>query len=284
MNRNEVKFFAEEEGSLSKLDMISVESVQANLEEMGYASMNIGGWNVDSFLPREIRKSSGSEYQIYPVIFRYEVTGNAVLDESLLSLEVRYQTGTGSLPVDDQILLRPRSVVDDKIYFELDFGSFEMLDDGRTVREALEDAVTILSLTVRYAGSPLISAATGKYEAEDLTFALKVATLLDTDPDISVPGTLRFGGSGSAEMLMQPFTVYCSQLYQPLFCSSEPPLPITNENGEPELSEIVDEGCWGKIQTKAGSAEIYVNDGFYPLCYVAAWNDGKQIMIGMDLE
>ena len=284
VNRNEVKFFAEEEGSLSKLDMISVESVQANLEEMGYASMNIGGWNVDSFLPREIRKSSGSEYQIYPVIFRYEVTGNAVLDESLLSLEVRYQTGTGSLPVDDQILLRPRSVVDDKIYFELDFGSFEMLDDGRTVREALEDAVTILSLTVRYAGSPLISAATGKYEAEDLTFALKVATLLDTDPDISVPGTLRFGGSGSAEMLMQPFTVYCSQLYQPLFCSSEPPLPITNENGEPELSEIVDEGCWGKIQTKAGSAEIYVNDGFYPLCYVAAWNDGKQIMIGMDLE
>ena len=59
---------------------------------------------------------------------------------------------------------------------------------------------------------------------------------------------------------------------------------ITNENGEPELSEIVDEGCWGKIQTKAGTPEIYVNNGFYPQCYAAAWNDGKQIMIGMDLE
>ena len=284
VNRNELTFFTEEEGSLSRQDMISVESVQANLEEMGYASMNINGWNVDSFLPREIRNSSGSEYQVYPVIFRYEVTGDAALDESLLSLEVRYQTGAGSAPVDDQILLRPRSVVDDKIYFELDFGSFEMLDDGRTVREALEDVVTILSLTVRYEGSPLIGAATGKFEAEDLTFALKVATLLDTDPDISVPGTLRFGGSGGSEMLLQPFTVYCSQLYQPLYCSAEPPLPITNENGEPELSEIVDEGCWGKIETKAGTPEIYVNNGFYPQCYVAAWNDGKQIMIGMDLE
>ena len=284
VNRNEVKFFAVEEGSLSKLDMISVESVQANLEEMGYASMLIGGWNVDSFLPREIRKSSGAEYQVYPVIFRYELTGNAALDESLLSLEVRYQTGIGSAPIDDQILLSPRSVIDDKIYFELDFGSFEMLDDGRTVREALEDAVTILSLTVRYAGSPLVGAATGKFEAEDLTFALKVATLLDIDLDSSIPGTLRFGGSGGAEMQMQPFTVYCSQLYQPLLCSAEAPLPITNENGEPELSEIVDEGCWGKVQTKAGSAEIYINNGFYPLCYAAAWNDGKQIMIGMDLE
>ncbi len=284
VNRNELTFFPVEEGSLSKLDMISVESVQANLEEMGYASMNIGGWNVDSFLPREIRKSSGAEYQVYPVIFRYEVTGDAALDEALLSLEVRYQTGTGSMPVDDQILLKPRSVIDDKIYFELDFGSFEMLDDERTVREALEDAVTILSLTARYAGSPLIGSATGKYEAEELTFALKVATLIDTDLDISVPGTLRFGGSGGAEMQLQPFTVYCSQLYQPLLCSAEEPLTITNENGEPELSEIVDEGCWGKVQTKAGSPEIYVNNGVYPLCYAAAWNDGKQIMIGMDLE
>lgn len=284
VHRNKVTFSPEPEGSLSNLDMISVQSVQANLEEMGYASMDIGGWNVDSFLPREIRDSSGSEYQVYPVIFRYEVSGGAALDESLLSLEVRYQTGTKSSPVDHQILLKPRSVTDDHVYFELDFGSFEMLDDGRTVREALEDAVTILSLTVRYAGSPLVGAATGKYEAEDLTFALKVATLMDTDTDISIPGTLRFGGAGSAEMLLQPFTVYCSQLYQPLYCSAEEPMQITNENGEPELSEIVDEGCWGRVQTKVGTQLIYVNNGFYPQCYVAAWSDGRQMLIGMELN
>ena len=36
--------------------------------------------------------------------------------------------------------------------------------------------------------------------------------------------------------------------------------------------------------TAFAAGEIYVNNGFYPQCYAAAWNDGKQIMIGMDLE
>ena len=279
--RNEMKLYPVEEGSLSKLDLVSVESVQADLENMGYASMLIGGWNVDSFLPREIRSASGSEFLTYPVIFRYDVSGNAVPDESLLSLVVEYQSGTGTQPVNEHIELKPRSVVDDKILFELDFSSFEMLDDGRTVREALEEASVITGLTVRYAGSPLIGAASAKYEAEDLTFALKVASVLDFDLDLSVPGTVRFSGAAAAEMLLQPFTVYCSQLYQPLQCSSEPQLPVLNENGEPVLSEIVDDGCWGSIQTKPGTPEIYVNNSFYPQCYVAAWS-GTNILIGMD--
>ena len=284
VNRNEVKFFPVEEGSLSKMDMVSIESVQEDLESMGYASMTIGGWNVDSFLPREVRDDSGSEYKVYPVNFRYEVSGGAELDESQLYLDVSYQTGTRSQPSEEHIQLKPLSVTDDRINFELDFGSFEMLDDGRTVREALEDAAAILALTVRYNGSPLVSTASRNFEAEDLTFALKVATLLDTEWENSVPGTLHFSGAGSAEMMVQPFTVYCSQLYQPLLCSSEPQLSVTNENGEPQFSEVVDEGCWGSVQTKVGMQEIYVNNSLYPQCYIAAWSDEGQIMIGMDLE
>ncbi|MBQ6519598.1 MAG: hypothetical protein IJI14_12825 [Anaerolineaceae bacterium] len=280
--RNEVKFFPVEEGSLSKNDMIPIESVQADMESMGYASMTVGGWNVDSFLPREIRSANGSEYRSYPVIFRYEVSGGVQLDESALSLIVEYQSGTGSQPVNQHIELKPRSVVDDKILFELDFGSFEMLDDGRTVQEALEDAAAIIGLSVRYAGSPLIGAASAKFAAEDLTFALKVAGVLDFDLDISVPGTIRFSGAAGAEMQMRPFTVYCSQLYEPLQCSSEPQLTVLNENGEPVLSEIVDDGCWGKVQTAAGRPEIYVNNSVYPQCYAAAWNEDQQILIGMD--
>jgi hypothetical protein len=284
VKRGEVRFYPYEEGSLSRLDLYEVEAASGDLTEMGYGAVRVGGWTVDSFLPREIRSMDGPEFKSYPVIFRYEKNTADELDENRLRLEVNYQIGTGSLPVDDSIMLKPRILMDDMVYFELDFGSFEILDDGRTVRDALADAVTITGLKVRYLGSPLIGPSSASYEAEDLTFALKVVTLVDFDMDISMPGMLRFNGSAVSEMQVQPFTVYCSQLYELMQCSAELPLDILNEKGEPILSEIVGDGCWGTIQTKVGVPVVYVNNSVYPQCYLTSWNNSRQIMIAMDVK
>ena len=251
-------------------------------EDLGYmedVSVRVNGWGVDTFLPKEIRDQNGAEFKRYPVNFRYERSGSEAADETRMFLDVTFQYGPGEQPSSETISLKPQMVTDDTVMFVLDFGSYEMLDDGRVVRDVLADAVSITSLTVRYAGSELYGPASAAYEAEDLTFALKTVTVLDLETDMSVPGMLRFGGAASSEMMMQPFTVYCSQLMLPLRCSAELPLTEANEYGEPILSGEVSDGCWGKVTLNAGSYDLYVNQSFNPQCYLTGWDSESGILV-----
>ena len=282
VKRADLRFYPEEDGSLSEYDLYTIQEALPDLSDFADAGLRVGTWTVESFLPREVRSDSGSEFKTYPVIFRYEKDGDDELDESLLRLDVHFQKGEYLTPTDEIISLKPTMVTDDTVVFDLDFGSMEMLDDGRLVQDALADAVTITSLEVRYPGSVFIAPSSARYEAENVTFALKVLTVLDMDLDISMPGVLRFGGAAADELMLNPFTVYCSQLYQEMKCSAELPLDILNENGEPLLSEIVEDGCWGKVRTKAGSPEIYVNNSVYPKCYLSAVDFNGALMIAGD--
>ena len=283
VKRGEIYFVPEQEGSLNQFDLYTIQNAAPDLQYFADSGIRCGDWTVESFLPREILRIDGVELKSYPVVFGYTTNASGVLDESLLRLEVKFQTGSSAQPQDDVISLRPRSVTSDTILFELDFSSREMLDDGRTAYDALQNAVTITGLEVRYPGSPLMGPASASYQSENLTFALKVATLLDADMDISMPGTVRFGGAAAAEMQMRPFDVYCSQLYQELQCSAELPLDVLNDNGEPILSEVVPDGCWGRIRTTVGRAEIYVNNSVYPQCYLSAVNENGKLMIAGEL-
>ncbi|MBR6090224.1 MAG: hypothetical protein IKP86_09850, partial [Anaerolineaceae bacterium] len=252
VKRGEIRFTPVPEGSLSVLDMVDIQAATEDLMGLDHAAVTVNGWNIDTFLPREVRSSNGAEYRVYPVMFNYETTEGFEPDETLMRLDVNYQSGSAAMPVSNTISIRPRMVTDDTVYFELDFGSFEILDNGKTIREALESAVTITSLKVRYPGSALISSSSASFESEDLTFALKIATLLDFDQMNSLPGVINFNGAASVEMLTNPFTVYCSQLYQQLECSAEHSDLLTNEFGELLLPEGSDDNCWGKIQLPAG--------------------------------
>ena len=60
----------------------------------------------------------------------------------------------------------------------------EMTDGGQSVRDALAEANEITSLTVRYEGSPMFGPASLQYQAEELNFPLKVATVVDLDLDL----------------------------------------------------------------------------------------------------
>ena len=306
VKRNDIYFTAVAEGSLSADDMVSVRAATEDMTEMAYGSVDAGEWGIDSFLPRQIRDHNGSEYRSYPVNFRFEASGGAVPDETRMFMDVTYETGTRSTAEEHVISLRPRSVAGDTVMFELDFGSYELADDGRTIREALEDAVTIKALTVRYTGDSLLGAASAKFEAEGLTFALKVATLFELETDLSIPNILQFGGPAAPEALMQTFTVYCSQLWQPLECSADAPVedlqPVTvpvdfvsSQDGEQiptgyEMPSGVslgfrDDGCWGKIRTQfSGMPMIYVNNAVDPVCYLTAWNGGKQVWIATNAK
>ena len=279
VKREEIRFSSAKEGSLSEFDLYRIQEAAPDLMSFENTGLRAETWTIESFLPREIRRMGDIESKSYPVIFKYELNGEDPLDDTLLRLDVHYQTGSYLQPVDETITLTPRMVTSDTVMFELDFGSYEMLDDGRTVRDALANAVTITGLEVRYPGSPMVGPASARYEAENVTFALKIAAVLDMDTDLSSPGVVRFDGSAAAELQTQSFAVYCSQLYQPLQCSAELPLDVTNDNGEPLLSEVVDDGCWGKIRTKVGNAEIYVNNSFYPQCYLTNWTDDGGIVI-----
>ena len=279
VKRADLRFYPASEGSLSEYDLYHIQEALPDLSDFAEAGLRVGTWTVESFLPREVRSESGSEFKSYPVIFRYEMSGDDPLDESLLSLDVHYQTGEFLNPVDETITIKPVSVTDNTVSFDLDFGSMQMLDDGRMIQDVLRDAVTITGLEVRYSGSQFVAPSSARYEAENVTFALKVVTVLDMDLDISMPGVVHFGGAAADELTTNPFTVYCSQLYQELKCSSETPLDVLNENGEPILSEIVEDGCWGKIQTKVGSPEIYVNNSVYPQCYLSTVDYNGALMI-----
>ena len=283
IKRGEIHFRPMTEGTLSKYDLMKLEKADDALLNLEDASVKVNGWGVDTYLPREVRDKDGSEYKSYPVLFRYEKSGSEDLDENKLHLEIAYQTGAGSAPVSEKISISPRVIMDDMLIFELDFGSYEMLDDGRTVREALEEAVTITALTVRYDGSEFYAPASAPYEAEDVTFALKIVTLLDLEIDLSMPGILHFGGSAGAEALMQPFTVYCSQLYEPVNCFEEPMEILFDENGDPYQSVSDPAGCWGNIQLKSGKNEVFVDENaFTPQCYLIGWSDDGQILVGAD--
>ena len=279
VKRADLRFYPAQEGSLSEFDLYHVQQALPDLSDYADSGLRVGTWTVDGFLPREIRSDSGSEFKSYPVVFRYNKSGDDPLDETQLRLDVHYQTGEFLNPIDETISLKPVSVTDDTVTFDLDFGSMEMLDDGRLVQDALRNAVTITSLEVSYPGSQFIAPSSARYEAENLTFALKVATVLDMDLDVSMPGVLHFGGAAAAEMMTNPFNVYCSQLYQEIQCSAELPLDVLNDNGEPLLSEIVEDGCWGKIQTKTGSPEIYVNNSVFPQCYLSTVDFNGALMI-----
>ena len=282
IKRAEIRFYPVQDGSLSELDLYHVQQALPDLTDYAESGLRVGTWTVESFLPREIRSENGSEFKTYPIIFRYNKSGDDPLDEAQLRLDVHYQTGEFLDPVDEVISLKPVMVTDDKVYFDLDFGSMLMLDDGRLAQDALREVVTITSLEIRYPGSQFIAPSTARYEAENVTFALKVVTVLDMDLDISMPGVLRFGGPAGDELMMHSFNVYCSQLYQEMQCSSELPLNVLNENGEPILSEIVENGCWGRVQTKVGSPVVYVNNSVFPQCYLSTVDFSGALMIAGD--
>ncbi len=283
IKRGEIYFRSMTEGTLSKYDLMKLEKADDALLNFEDVSVKVNGWGVDTYLPREVRDKDGSEYKSYPVLFRYEKSGSEDLDENKLHLEIAYQTGSGTSPVSEKISIRPQVITDDMLIFALDFGSYEMLDDGRTVREALDEAAVITSLTVRYDGSEFYAPASAPYEAEDVTFALKIITLLDLETDLSMPGILHFGGSAGAEALMQPFSVYCSQIYEPINCFEELPEVLFDENGDPYQSVSDSAGCWGNIQLRSGKNEIFVDENaFTPQCYLIGWSDDGQILVGAD--
>ena len=282
VKRHELYFSSVSDGSLGHNDMVSIQAADTEIQSMGYGSISSGGWDVDSFLPRQIVDEFGGEARSYPVRFRYEPLPDGMLDESLLRMEVTVETGSRGSSSEDVISIAPSMVTDDEVRFDLDFGSFTLLDDGRTLWEALEDAVTIKSIMIRYPGSALVGAASALYEAEDLTFALKVGSLYKLDVDTMIPGMLRFSGRGAVEMLGDPVRVYCSQLYEPLQCSDDQPLDILNEKGEPMLSD--ETGCWGQIQLDSSQSVVYANNVFAPQCYLTAWHDGSQIRIGTNIN
>lgn len=320
IKRNELYLTPAPEGSLSKADLITVQAASEDLQYMGYGSMNIGGWNVDSFLPRQTWTQYGNEFGSYPINFHYQTAVPGSLDGSLMRLDVTFETGSASAPVTDTISLPAFMVTDDTVTFILDFGSYDILDDGRTAAEALDKAVTIKSLTARYPGSALVAPASRAFESEDLTFALKAANYYETELDLSLPYTLAFGGPFAMEAATQPFTVYCSQLYQPLECSSVMPeeQPIYAEDpgegndegnggGEEESAEpedefaafladstrvilgfetaFNDEGCWGRLQTSQSMMpQIYVNNSFNPQCYLAAMGSRGELVIASNVR
>lgn len=283
VKRGEIYFVPAEDISLNKTSLYKLESVSDDMTIMDYAVIQVNGWNVDSFLMRDLTDQNGKIDQSYPVAFRYTKSGSTAFDDTLLRLNVYYQTGSYSMREDKKISIKPTVVTDDTVMFDLDFGSMQMMDDGRTVREALAEAVAVTGLEIIYPGSPLYGPSSARYEAEDLTFALKVASVLDMEVDISMPGTILFGGAAGAELMNEQFTVYCSQLYQALQCSAEPPLDVFNEQGEPMLSEVVPDGCWGRIQTKVGIPRIYVNNSVFPQCYLAGWDSyNRSVVIAGD--
>ena len=284
VRRSEVSFEPVPESSLRPENLIAIEAVADDLQNMGYGTVSAGGWNVDSFLPREIRSIGGITSQTYPVVFRYTVSGNGILDEQQLSLDVVYLSGSSSDQTENTIFLAPRMVTNSEIFFELDFGSYDMTANGQTVHDALDNAAAIRSMTLRYAGSDGVGAASRPFESEGLNFDLKVATVLDLDAVLLSPGQIHFDGVVSAELMMQPFTVYCSQFFEPLQCSLEAPLEVLNEAGEPILSEIVSDGCWGTVQIGNGVTDVYINNGTFPQCYLTAWNEGRQIWIAADVN
>ena len=284
IKRGEIRFSPEAEGSLSKLDLQKLEAADGDFLNYEEVSVKVNGWGVDTYLPREVRDQNGSEYKSYPIVFHYEKSGEDTLEEEKLYLEVAYQRGNGELPVSETISIKPQLVTDDMVSFALDFGSYEMLDDGRTVREALDEAVTITSLTLRYAGSEFYAPSSAPFTAEDVTFAIKIVTLLDLETDLSMPGILHFGGSAGAEMLLEPFTVYCSQLYEPINCYKEFSGIYTEESDTFDLSSQSAPGCWGVVNTTPGYNDIYVDGNIYdPQCYLLTWSDDNQIILGADL-
>lgn len=298
IKRSPLRFVPAEGESLTNDSLRQIMESAGEGQYMDGSSVTVGGWRVDSFLPRQIWGQNGVEDGVYPVTFRYDTPEPSALDQTLLRLEVVFDGGSASLPVEDRVLLVPTFVSDDMVVFELDFGSTEMMDDGRIAADVLEDAVSIKSMTVRYSGSPMIAPASRAFESEFLDFPLKVATLYNMETDLSVPGILQFGGVFASEAMMQSFTIHCSQLFQPLQCSSEPPVEISvpTDGGNSELTdeelwmmgadsvlttiEFKDQGCWGKIGTPlSGIPLIYVNNVLDPQCYLTAWNENRQIWI-----
>ncbi len=279
IKRGEVQFASVSEGSLSKNDMRSVRAASEDMQNMGYGSLNIDGWLVDSYLPRQICDNSGCGYQSYPVTFRYTAPSNAILDQSLLCMDVVIQYGSAGMPTEETVTISPSYVTDSEIGFQLDFNSSEYTDSGMTVREMLEKAVTIKSIAVRYKGSSDIGSTSANFESEDLTFALKVASVYSLELDTSSPDAIAFGGALSSEMLLYPFTVNCSQLYIPMHCFTDAPTYVYDENNE-LIAADPEEGCWGNVKTSAGlNPRIYVSEIASPLCYLTAF-DGNELVIG----
>ena len=304
VKRNELRLTAVEDGSLNKNDPVKIQSVFDNLTEMQDDRLYVNGWYVDSFLPRRIWKQDGDEYGSYAVNFRYETTAPEGFDESLLRLDVVFEKGSGLDPETDAVSLRPFMVTDDMITFLLDFGSPEYLDDGRIASEALKNAVSILSLTARYPGSELVAPASCPFEAEDLAFPLKTADSYELETDLSLPYILQFDGIFTVEAARRPFTVYCTQLYEQLACSNEPPSEVSvpeNAGDNAELSEeelwrlesesvlptidFNDLGCWGTIRMEAtGLPQIFINNGYDPKCYLTAVGEDGQILVASNVN
>ncbi len=304
VKRNELKLKAVSEGSLNRDDLVHIQSASEDLRELRDDAVYVNGWNMDSFLPRRIWKKDGDEFGAYTVNFSYEITAAEGFDESLLRLDVVFETGSGLDPKTDAISLRPFMVTDDMITFLLDFGSTEYLDDGRFPMDALRDAVTIRSLTARYPGNDLVGPASCKFEAEHLDFPLKVADSYELETDLSLPYILQFDGIFTVEASQRAFTVWCTQLYEQLGCSNEPPTEVsTPENTGPQdgLSDeemwllqsqsvlptldFKDIGCWGSFRMeRTGIPQIFINNGYDPQCYLTAVGEDGQILVASNVN
>ncbi len=303
VKRNELRLMAVEEGSLNRDDLVRIQSASEDLQYMRDDGLYVNGWNLDSFLPRRIWKQDGDEFGSYMMNFRYETTASAGFDETLLRLYVVFETGYGLDPETDAISLRPFMVTDDMVTFLLDFGSMEFLDDGRTPEDALKNAVTIRSLTARYPGNDRVGPASCTFEAEKLDFPLKVADAYDLETDLSLPYILQFDGIFTVEASQRPFAVYCSQLYEQLACSNEPPVEVSAPENAGDGSELTDEemwllqsesvlptlnfndlGCWGSFRMEpTGLPQIFINNGYDPKCYLAAVGEDGQILIASNV-
>lgn len=279
IKRGEIQFASVPEGSLNKNDLRSISAASEDMQYMDYGQLNVDGWLVDSYLPRELCDNSGCVYQSYPVTFSYIAPSAGTLDQNLLCMDVVIQYGSADFPTEETVTISPSYVTDNEIGFQLDFGSSEYTDTGMTVREMLDKAAAIKSIAVRYKGSSDIGSTSANFESEGLTFALKVASVYTLEVDTSFPDTIGFGGALSSEMLLYPFTVNCSQLYTPMHCFTDTPTYVYDENNELIASDP-EEGCWGNVEIPAGmNPRVYVSAVNSPVCYLTAF-DGNKLVIG----
>ncbi len=279
IKRGEIQFASVPEGSLNETNLRSVSAASEDMAYMGYGSLNIDGWRVDSYLPRELCNNTGCTYQSYPVTFSYSSPSTGTLDDTQFCMDVVIETGSAAMPSEETVTISPNYVTDSEIGFQLDFGSTELMENGVTVSEMLNRAVTIKSISVRYKGSVDVGSASANFESEGLTFALKVASVYSLELDTSASDSIGFGGALSTEMMSYPFTVNCSQLYSPMHCYAETPTYVYDENNELIASET-EEGCWGNVKLSAGlNPRVYVSQVGSPLCYLTAFT-GEKLVIG----
>ena len=228
------------------------------------ASVSSGGWNLDSYLVREVRSANPApERQAYPIYIHSAISGGAAqLNEALFFLDVVYKKSVNGIEAEETVSIKPRSFnpLDGGLTFMLDFGDPAILDDGTMVMERFAQIMSIERITVRYAGDPFVSTASADYQPGNLQYPLKVVTLAEQTLSMT-SDQLIFGGIIGAEAAGVSFDVYCSQPVYQLNCFSDPLAAIESESAA--------NGCWGVVNTAAsGNPVITASPIIDPRCYL----------------